>query len=127
MKQRLLTSALLGLVLAAGTLFYHSGDQKLEPIPLHGVRCSAAADADKSPDSGCVGVVALTPKELLSSRGFPLPIVTLEPDDDEAGVLYHGVSVTGILVDYLLAALLVLGALTLVGRSRAPKPAARQK
>jgi hypothetical protein len=104
MKSRVVKALLLGLVITALSLLYRTGDPTKEPMGGSG-------------GAGiCNGAAVVPPSNSLASRGFPLSIVSLTPDEDEPGNYYHAINATGLLVDYALASLLCFGLFWTWGR-----------
>jgi hypothetical protein len=119
MKNQLFKALLLGLILTALSLLYHTGDTSKEPMP-YTANCGGEGRI-------CNGYTAYAPSDSLSNRGFPMAIVSLSADEDEPGNYYHGLNVVGLVVDYTLASLICFGLIVGLDRMKRKKTSSPQR
>ena len=98
MKRRLLYSLLIGFGLLLLSLFYKVGNSSLEPMPYLNGGCGRG---------GVCGVVIDNPPPPVSvtqtaSRGLPLPIVSINPDEDKPSNYYKSLILGNLLIDYVI-------------------------
>lgn len=109
MKRRIVYSLLLGLIFVALSLFYKTGASNLEPMPYVNGGCG---------HGGVCGVVAIpqggfTASTSLAKRGLPLPIVSLQTDEDSPSNYYKSLIVSNLLIDYVAFTVVWFGLLAL--------------
>jgi len=110
MRRKIIYSLLLGLVFVVLSLFYKTGASNLEPMPYVNGGCG---------HGGVCGVVAipnggLTASTSLAKRGLPLPIVSLQADEDSPSNYYKSLIVSNLLIDYVAFALVWFGLLSIL-------------
>jgi hypothetical protein len=109
MKRKITYSLLLGLILVVLSLFYKTGASNLEPMPYVNGGCG---------HGGFCGVVVIpqggfTASTSLAKRGLPLPVVSLQADEDNPSNYYKSLIVSNLLIDYLAFTVVCFGLLTL--------------
>jgi len=95
MKRKITAALLIGVVLSALSLLIRTGEVHTDPM--------AGCDA-------CVhGLAIRIPAQTISTRGFPLPILTITTDDDSPHQLYWGYNLAGTAADVAIFSVLGFG------------------